>query len=710
MTNGTRQIRVFGPDGRSFTFPEGTSPDEINQQLSQVYPTPPQAPQITQQLQVPPDVPQVVPPGTPETPPRRVPFMLRGIIPEPRPGITVEELVPQLREEALESARRLPESPFLQPLFGAPPAEQEPIAEATGALAGAQRGMQVGRVAGLPGAVTGGILGAMFGRAGLGAARGEPLREQIPEVGRAGIEEAGALVTGEAIGRLAVPAVRGLRAGAQRLFGINQSADLARSAQQMGIPLGVADLTRRGSIRGFQKVIGVFPFVAGPLRKAAERRFVKIEEAREKLLNEIAPTVTLSEVGVNIADAARQSSKEFRTVSSTLYDDFFKTAKEMGNPEIVPTTPVKNVIDEVEELRALPRLVTGEKLTVTQNEMMRFVNQLRDLPEFISPAEMRGVQQEINRLARIGRKEGFDLKTLQDLKGSIESSFAQMNIEDVAGQELADKLARANQFFAESMAPGGRFKTPTARRIERAEPSIFQRQGQRVPTLNEDQLARAVFRTDSADAIRDLRKIVGEDVVRSSTRAHLDDALVGARAPVEVGGFQIGETFDPAKFERALGLTGRTKASVEALDEMLKGSFVTRKQITDLIDIMKTSGLQDIPDPSTFVARRAVLGGAKSAARALAFGGLTAGQPESLIGTIPLLVLARTGANAVTNPNVVRWMIKAMDPKEVQQARRIAGANLLMFLHNSGQFPEFQEQLDREGTQLTGFGEITKLP
>ena len=102
------------------------------------------------------------------------------------------------------------------------------------------------------------------------------------------------------------------------------------------IPLDIAG----GLAKGWGKVVGVFPVAGDPLKRAATTRATQIESVKNQILNDIAPNATLSELGVDMFNAAKNTNKEFRNISSTLYNSFYKQADKINKP-FVPSKNIK---------------------------------------------------------------------------------------------------------------------------------------------------------------------------------------------------------------------------------------------------------------------------------------------------------------------------------------------------------------------------------
>src|SRR3990167_3595692 len=111
-----------------------------------------------------------------------------------------------------------------------------------------------------------------------------------------------------------------------------------------GVPaLGAVDVMQGGKgrvARGASKVLGIFPFIGSPFRKAATEKAAVVIDRVNDTLNAMAPTATMADdLGVDMVRAARNSQQEFRSTAGRLYENFRSLARPAGN--IVPTAPLK---------------------------------------------------------------------------------------------------------------------------------------------------------------------------------------------------------------------------------------------------------------------------------------------------------------------------------------------------------------------------------
>tara|TARA_Y100000588_G_C14182818_1_gene894460 strand:- start:42 stop:1616 length:1575 start_codon:yes stop_codon:yes gene_type:complete len=120
---------------------------------------------------------------------------------------------------------------------------------------------------------------------------------------------------------------------------------------------------------------------------------------------------------------------------------------------------------------------------------------------------------------------------------------------------------------------------------------------------------------NSPQAVRELREIVTPETFQSIAAKYLDDIFEEASniAPegVKMEDARLG--FDPGTMRRKLGLDRPNTAQAQVTQEILKrSSGLTVEELDTVLSAATAMRNVEIPDVSTFVARRAVLGGFRS--------------------------------------------------------------------------------------------------
>ena len=124
--------------------------------------------------------------------------------------------------------------------------------------------------------------------------------------------------------------------------------------------------------------------------------------------------------------------------------------------------------------------------------------------------------------------------------------------------------------------------------------------------------------------------------------------------------------FDPFKFEQNLGLVGDSASITTARNRLIAmygGGAEGKKgfdQLNKIIQLMKANASYSIGDPSTFVKRRAVLGGMGALA-----GGVLPFAAATTVGIIPTLAfvfLSRYAGAVLSNPKSVEALFDVLNP------------------------------------------------
>ena len=239
----------------------------------------------------------------------------------------------------------------------------------------------VGGALGAAGGVIGGPLGAVGGMivgGGLGAATGKDIRDSANAIEnwirygdpdkRTWQQRAQAMANAAAAdmafgsvlaapGRIASGALRGLG----YLSGANAPAatKAMNEAASSGLHIGATDLGSDVS-GGIAKVMGVIPYVGAPGRKAGAAKELEGSQEFVNIMDAISPKIDLTRLGIRFGKSAKQSWKAMQDLANAKYIDMKGFFTNIGDPVIIPTGPIKQVVnDSLEELRQLPRVKTA---------------------------------------------------------------------------------------------------------------------------------------------------------------------------------------------------------------------------------------------------------------------------------------------------------------------------------------------------------------
>lgn len=550
---------------------------------------------------------------------------------------------------------------------------------AVGAIGGAALGTPAGPV----GFAAGGALGAAGGSAfgdnvnnalrAIGVLGGE--QKGVVDISKSAINEAALDVSFTGFGRALRPIIQTRRLG-RRILGLSSidARALANEANSLGIGLGAVDVG--GAVpKGFAKVVGIFPFTGTPLRTAFVRKQGEAIAAHKAIINSLAPNAHLgSALSVNMTEAAINTRKEFVRTSGRLYTRFRQLANagQAKIPTDVPDGPVqvaKAIADDIAAKRIA--LKGGDELGVARvDEVGAFIAKLSKLPETINIKQYQGLVQDLQSLISKGDFDNFDVKRVVQMKTALENSLNALT----GPQEVKQALASANKFYSEGIV---KFQTPTAQKFLRTDKRMFSTGAAKPGTINRDDLTKIVVDLKSPEAVRDLRALVGDDLMSQAAAKRIQDAGAAALETIEISGHQLG-IIDPKKFANALGIsTKKLTTQGEGLQELLKGTGYSVEQLQSFVKVLERIEKQS--DASQFVKRRVTLGGVAALGAAVGFGGAVGSGGISVLALVGT-VLARKGSTVMASPQSLNAMITVLDENAKLPQVRIAAIRLLNVL------------------------------
>jgi len=397
------------------------------------------------------------------------------------------------------------------------------------AIAGAAVGSVVPGIGNIIGGITGGVLGGLAGgqvydiTQSIATGKEQKPSEQYKQLGKDLKSEVAYNLAGASIPGVAGAVRRGLG-------GATESAKkIYEAGVRTNVPQSLVTASDSKLVAGYNRVLGVFPLTGGPIRTEAAKRTASINALANDTLNAFGPNASITDLGVDMTTAAKNSYSKFRLTSSSLYDDFIESTKQLDDPKIFQLTNAKEAVEIIE---------TGIKSPVDSprsDAVLDFLRQIKEIPGKIDPQQYRSLQADINFLMRKGGKEGLDIKRLRDVKKALEKDFSMPVIgENVLSvspsgairNESIDAVLQshkiANDFYAEGMA---KFASPTAKKFKQIDKNIFGAGAEIPGTINADQLAKKVLKIGSPQSLQQLRGLVGDKVYKTSVKSLMDDAF-----------------------------------------------------------------------------------------------------------------------------------------------------------------------------------------
>ena len=547
------------------------------------------------------------------------------------------------------------------------------------------------------------------------------LSNAMLDLGTAGVANAPNLMRG-AFGRwagLEGPQVDSLLAAAQ--------------SGHVKIPLAIQDVAQNRAIAKAQSVIGKMPSTTGIFLERAEN---VAKGLRKKIVDNtrgIAPTIkTLQEftgeslnrriLERNVAAFNRVTSafRSFKGGADQRYGSFLQAAEESGATVIVSSAKLSAVLERKRIREAIPKEEQidtglldelGNKIFRTKEvspkptgDAKRVEDELTDIINGIENPTVSQMQATGARLETLldDLKPGSALyKSVVATRNALQADFDN-NL--VGPAQVVSLKKEADDFYRDGMAI---FSGQAAQRIRR-----ISRQFGRVNIreLNPEEALKAGLREggtvgpnrfvshllDGAQdpaVVRNLYELMlrgdrmtGRAMFKETVGTYLDGVFKNSVKDVPGVDFKV---TDVAALNSKLGLNMPGSDRRKATAEMLRLSGVSIDKFEETLDLAARFYGEQLPDVSTFITRRMLLGGPGSALRTFAPGyspgsresgflNLAKDVVEKVASTAAVIFVLRGGAKKLTNPKILENYRFLLDPKASLPKRRRAIRNLLV--------------------------------
>lgn len=199
-------------------------------------------------------------------------------------------------------------------------------------------------------------------------------------------------------------------------------------------------------------------------------------------------------------------------------------------------------------------------------------------------------------------------------------------------------------------------------------------------------LSKSLIKLDSPQSVKELRKLVGQKTYNRVVAEVVNDAVEKSMKITDgtEGGIR---QFDTDTFIEALGIKkgfGNRRKTITAMLEEADSPF-KMKDLDNLVIVLKKIEGLNIPNVATFVARRAILGGWRSALGAFmpgitslsVAGGATIAGGGSILATMFIAGAFFIGGSVtfsriISNPNTAKSLLKILDPAVSDINKRLA--------------------------------------
>ena len=546
--------------------------------------------------------------------------------------------------------------------------QMRPVFPSVGAALGGVVGLASSPFTGPAGPVLGAATGASLGAAAgslLADTKGVDESQSVGEgLGRA-VNEAALESVFRGVGQQ-IPAI--LRSAKTRLANVEKG--VVGLGERFGVQLGIEDVTPRKFLQGFRNVAGRFPFLAQPLNEASQRRSDQLARTLMREFDEIAPIAgkysSLGEITIDsasakfkaarglLADQSKQIDELAKASGARVPMDFTRNAAAEIIENAVSRRTTQTVVNEAGERMVRPIKVAGG----ASDRLLRQLSNVDDMSVEQYRELVKDLNDKISEFATHGLHA--DSKRLMAVKDAVEKDF--LNIQ--GSPELVSRVMAFNKRFHGVM---DFFERPAAQRFAAVDKRIFDfgfklHGRQSADTFADSVFHDSLFRT-SPRAVKDLRALVGKDVFRKAYRRHLESVFDAA---VDIDDKVGRASLNLHRLESSLGLFRKGGLEREATREALRGTGQTVENLERWVDLARVVSRSNSVDVSQFVARRATLGGVKSAFRSFVPGAPSGGEGgivemvQSAPQVAALLVSARNFGRFLTNPEALRLVSHAM--------------------------------------------------
>ena len=531
---------------------------------------------------------------------------------------------------------------------------------------------------------------------------------------------------------------------------------MSKLADKYGIPIGIsiaATGQNLGSaVKGFGKVVGVFPLIGTIMKERQLRSLIKSKQAvgkqaeligdstefyraQYKLMNKdqkatfmkdlkangfnsldeaieaeiringFAPIQHLTDVGMFMHKAAEDRYKRFSYINDLLYKSFEKTSEKISKP-FIATQNTKNIgkllQDRINQYKTT--LEDGREYSPALNEVEDFiVNTLGNLPQYITPMQLRGFQRQLNNLyGRMKSDTGMNNFAGSDVLAEARKALTTdlnnfagwrqglSETEMIAAESAKKALLRANSVFAK-MSP--LYKSPEAKKFKLIDENMFSA-GPELPGWNySDELFNIVMKNKmTPQAAVDLKELIGEAAYDSVVRTWIDKGFKNALRldnPIDIVeevAMGAGRTktvqvtdyaLNPDKFLQNIGYG---EPGFEKMLELTgKNSKVVKDNIDQLIELTRKIEQADIPESFRLIQRRFALGGVRSGLKTFSFGAAAGVGGAAAFGPMPVIagLLTRFTGDFLSSPNVLKRYSQMIEEGASLTVKRAAYVNIL---------------------------------
>jgi hypothetical protein len=493
----------------------------------------------------------------------------------------------------------------------------------------------------------------------------------------------GGVSTARALGRGVTGVLTGSNVG---------SRELAEAATREGIAILPVQVGNGTYARSFVSVMGRFPWVAGALKARSERAMGQISRAFDGIPQRLGPLASFDEVSGNILREAGETSANIGNHFQAEFTDLLRRADFMGvtvrpvHTRTATDTLAKQLIQET------PQALGGGRLATTKasEDLRKFIRSTtRQLTDINPQTGLSGTQIADQSLRRMDTLlQTIDEKMVQYAGSGDARTLGRLDRlrQAVQMDMLTNATERGGTSTPQSRAIIAEFRnlddtlrdtvmqvlqSTSARRMGMtASPTLRSAQLTDLGTRGMDGLAKVILRGDSPAMVNELGRLVRPETMRSLAGAVMNEAVQRSTI-TEANNVR---RFDVDEFAKQIGLNDpRSGKYLQTQALLQRAGGLTMDQVGNLVEVARRASTAEIPDVSTFVARRATMGGIKSlinTVRPWAIVGTAGAATPGYVGAIITIGGSRMLANMISDPRSARALRTVLAP----EARRAVKA------------------------------------
>ena len=275
------------------------------------------------------------------------------------------------------------------------------------------------------------------------------------------------------------------------LFGLDNKnpeyQKMLEVAETYGMPLGIIQATNSGFWKGYSQVLGIFPFVGTPFRRAGEGTNEAIRQYFDTITKNFAPLQTMASLGGDISKLARAEYEDTMRISRALYEGFEEYSEKLAGKKVIKLDTLKQIADQfATNIRGATPGTGGYQFRfpgdASRKSFEEFYQTMSRLdPDGITIDQARTLQELFSDFAANFKTEGKgniptrEGSRITKLMLAMNHDFNKLvNIDDNVDKVVFDtamrKLTMANEYLANVMP---KYDNPAAAQFKMVNANIF---------------------------------------------------------------------------------------------------------------------------------------------------------------------------------------------------------------------------------------------